>query len=73
MKEDFITDGRRRDFLKSVVLGSVAVGATGHSQTSSTPHSVCRKRRPRGNQKMALIQRQPHTVQAAWSKGIERC
>ena len=62
----------RRDFLKGIVLGSAAVGAAAgllgdieHGSIGVRPAAAA------GNLKMAFIQWQPHTVPAAWSKGIE--
>ena len=73
MKKDLeITSNGRRDFLKSVVLGTAAVGAAttlfsdveGGSLGLPTAAAA-------DNKKMAFVQWQPHTVPAAWSKGIE--
>ena len=73
MKKDLeITSNGRRDFLKSVVLDTAAVGAAttlfsdveGGSLGLPTAAAA-------DNRKMAFVQWQPHTVPAAWSKGIE--
>ena len=61
----------RRDFLKSVALGTAALGVSmaGPEVLSS---SIGRAKAATGkNLKMAFIQFLPHTVPAAWSKGIE--
>ncbi len=68
-----ITSSGRRDFLKSVVLGTAAVGAatTLFSDVESGSLGVPKAAAASENKKMAFIQWQPHTVPAAWSKGIE--
>lgn len=74
MNEDIeTTNNNRRDFLKTALLGSAAVGAAaaglfGDIETASigVPKAAAA-----GNLKMAFIQWQPHTVPAAWSKGID--
>lgn len=72
MKEDLeIASNGRRDFLKSVVLGSAAIGAAGLFANVETASVGVPKAAAAGNLKMAFIQWQPHTVPAAWSKGIE--
>ena len=74
MKKDLeITSSGRRDFLKGVVLGTAAVGAatTFFSDVESGSLSVAKAVAASENKKMAFIQWQPHTVPAAWSKGIE--
>jgi ribose transport system substrate-binding protein len=61
----------RREFLKTVALGTAALGAslTGPEILSS---SIGRAQAATDkNLKMAFIQFLPHTVPAAWSKGIE--
>jgi ribose transport system substrate-binding protein len=71
MKKDLeITSSGRRDFLKSVVLSTAAVGAATtlfndlEGGNLGVPKAVAASE----NKKMALIQWQPHTVPAAWSK-----
>ena len=68
--------GDRRSFFKTMALGSAAiVGAA--SGLFSAPGGgapglgVARARAEAARYKMAFIQWQPHTVPAAWSKGIE--
>ncbi len=61
----------RRDFLKTVVIGSAAVGAATTMFGDIENASVAVPKAAAANQKMAFIQWQPHTVPAAWSKGIE--
>jgi len=61
----------RRDFLKTVVIGSAAVGAATTMFGDIENVSVAVPKAAAANQKMAFIQWQPHTVPAAWSKGIE--
>jgi ABC-type sugar transport system substrate-binding protein len=58
--------------LKGVVLSSAAIGAAvgvfsdlEHAEVGAARAAAA------GNQRMAFIQWQPHTVPAAWSKGIE--
>ena len=65
-------NGGRRNFFTGIVLGSAAVGAAAgllgdieHGSIGVRPAAAA------GNLKMAFIQWQPHTVPAAWSKGIE--
>ncbi|GIL02469.1 MAG: hypothetical protein BroJett030_23680 [Alphaproteobacteria bacterium] len=70
------TAGGRRDFLKTTVLGAAAVaGAAGGlfsgAQTAGTGLGVPAARAQATRYRMAFIQWQPHTVPAAWSKGIE--
>ena len=74
MKEDLeITSSGRRDFLKSVVLGTTALGAatTLFGDMEGRSLGVAKAVAASENKKMAFIQWQPHTVPAAWSKGIE--
>lgn len=68
-----ITSSSRRDFLKGVVLGTAAVGAAGtlFSDVEGGTLGVSRANAASESKKMAFIQWQPHTVPAAWSKGIE--
>ncbi|THD46305.1 MAG: sugar ABC transporter substrate-binding protein [Bradyrhizobium sp.] len=64
-------NGNRRNFLKSAAYGTVAIGAglTGPEVLSS---SIGQARAATDkNLKMSFIQFLPHTVPAAWSKGIE--
>jgi ribose transport system substrate-binding protein len=63
--------GERREFLKTVALGTAALGAglAGSEILSSSTgraHAATDKKL-----KMAFIEFMPHTVPAAWSKGIE--
>ena len=70
-QQDRPRHGERRDFLKSVALGAAAfgIGAAGPEMLSP---SVGRAQAAVGKTlKMAFIQFMPHTVPAAWSKGIE--
>lgn len=61
----------RRDFLKTVVLGTAAAGAATTFFGDVERASLSVPRAAAANLKMAFIQWQPHTVPAAWSKGIE--
>ena len=66
----------RRGFLKNVVLGSAALGGAaiglfGKADLSSGLVGVTPAMAADARIKMAFIQWQPHTVPAAWSKGIE--
>lgn len=64
----------RRDFLKSVALGSAALTGAGSALLGNFESSglgVSRAHAEGTRYKMAFIQWQPHTVPAAWSKGIE--
>lgn len=72
MKKEVQVAGGRREFLKGVVLGSAALGAAA-GMFADVEHATIgvRPAAAAGNQKMAFIQWQPHTVPAAWSKGIE--
>lgn len=67
----------RRGLLKGIALGSAAIGAAGAGlfadadpRTGALGLRQARAAAP-GRAKMAFIQWQPHTVPAAWSKGIE--
>lgn len=72
MKDDLKTaDSGRRDFLKTVVLGTAAVGAATTFFGDVERASLSVPKAAAANMKMAFIQWQPHTVPAAWSKGIE--
>ena len=64
-------DARRR-FLKGAALGSAALaaGMTGPEMIASAV-GTARAATPGGRLKMAFVQFLPHTVPAAWSKGIE--
>jgi ribose transport system substrate-binding protein len=65
----------RRNFIKGVMLGSAALGAAATGMFSDTegtlPKFGARPASAADRKKMAFIQWQPHTVPAAWSKGIE--
>ena len=66
----------RRNFLKGVAVGSAAItsGAGvlfGGFDAKTGTVGVTRARAEATRYKMAFIQWQPHTVPAAWSKGIE--
>jgi ribose transport system substrate-binding protein len=65
----------RRDFLKVMALGSAALAGTAtgmFAPVSATGQiGVPAARAQDTRYKMAFIQWQPHTVPAAWSKGIE--
>jgi ribose transport system substrate-binding protein len=65
----------RRNFLKTVALGSAALTSAATGLLGSVGNSgglrVSETRAEGGRFKMAFIQIQPHTVPAAWSKGIE--
>jgi ABC-type sugar transport system substrate-binding protein len=72
-----LPDAPRRDFVKQAVAASAALGAAGAalfggadpvSGTLGTNGAAAAGPTPL---KMAFIQWQPHTVPAAWSKGIE--
>ena len=67
----------RRGLLKGIALGSAALGAAGAGLfAEADPHTGALGLRqahaasPK-RASMAFIQWQPHTVPAAWSKGIE--
>lgn len=71
VKQDVPERSGRRDFLRTVALGSAAFGAgmAGPELISATSG---RARAATGQRlKMCFIQFLPHTVPAAWSKGIE--
>lgn len=66
----------RRGLLKGIALGSAALGAAGAGLfADADPRTgalgLRQARAAAGRAKMAFIQWQPHTVPAAWSKGIE--
>jgi len=82
MTDDQMTDdqknavNQRRGFLRNVVLGSAAVGGAAFglfdsSLSTSGQFGVTPAMAADARIKMAFIQWQPHTVPAAWSKGIE--
>jgi len=64
----------RRTFLKGMALGSAALASAGTAllgDRSVDGLGVARAWADGSRHKMAFIQWQPHTVPAAWSKGIE--
>ena len=68
--------GDRRNFLKGLALGSAALtagaaGLLGKLDLAQGQFGVSQARAQGTRYKMAFIQWQPHTVPAAWSKGIE--
>jgi ribose transport system substrate-binding protein len=70
------TANDRRSFFKTVALGSAALagaasGMFGMPVSGSQGPGVPRARAEAARYKMAFIQWLPHTVPAAWSKGIE--
>src|ERR671924_465730 len=76
MSVDHNATNDRRRFLKTVMLSSAALtGATNgmfDSLDIATGELRIAEARAAGTRyKMAFIQWQPHTVPAAWSKGIE--
>ena len=76
MSADNKPAGDRRSFLKASMLGSAALagaasGLFGKFDASSVSVGVAKARAADMRYKMAFIQWQPHTVPAAWSKGIE--
>jgi len=73
MKDLKTTSNERRDFLKAVALGSAFLGTATTTMLGDIErvNLGVRKAAAEGNKKMAFIQWQPHTVPAAWSKGIE--
>ncbi len=75
MTEDDNTVHHRRDFLKTMVLGSAAIGgaATGlfGQLNSETGLGIAAPLAQDARYKMAFIQFMPHTVPAGWSRGIE--
>ena len=74
MIENQATAKGRRDFLKGAALGSAALASAGGAlfgNIESRGLGVSRARAEGARYKMAFIQWQPHTVPAAWSKGIE--
>ena len=67
---------QRRGFLRNMVLGSAAVGGAAFGLFNCGPSAsgllgVTPAMATDARIKMAFIQWQPHTVPAAWSKGIE--
>ena len=67
---------KRRDFLKTSIFGTAALagaagGLFGSFDFATGELGITRARAEGMRHKMALIQWQPHTVPAAWSKGIE--
>jgi ribose transport system substrate-binding protein len=74
MDENEATGKGRRNFLKSVALGSAALTSAGTAllgKFDSSGLGVSRARAEGARYRMAFIQWQPHTVPAAWSKGID--
>lgn len=76
MTIDTPSDKSRRALLRTVALGTAAVaGAAGGLLTDMRPGArglgISRASAQDSRLKMAFIQWQPHTVPAAWSKGIE--
>ena len=75
MSDDDVLASDRRNFLKSIAIGSAAMaGAAGglFGQLDPVTGLTFSQARAQGTRyKMAFIQWQPHTVPAAWSKGIE--
>ena len=70
-QENEITNVGRRDFLKTIAVGTAAVGGA-TTLFSDIENAATRvPTAAAANQKMAFIQWQPHTVPAAWSKEIE--
>ncbi|MBX3576671.1 MAG: sugar ABC transporter substrate-binding protein [Rhizobiaceae bacterium] len=65
----------RRDFLKAMALGSAAVAGAAAGVLAAPGREAgvigVPAARAQDRYKMAFIQWQPHTVPAAWSKGIE--
>ena len=71
IRKDRPERGERREFLKTVALGAAALGI-GASGPKILPSSIGRAQAATEEKlKMAFIQFLPHTVPAAWSKGIE--
>ncbi len=72
MTEDIKSDEGRRNFLKSMALGSAVMGAGAVTPALPfTKTSGAAMADGHATKKMAFIQWQPHTVPNAWSKGIE--
>jgi ABC-type sugar transport system substrate-binding protein len=76
MTDDVKLPASRRGFLGGMAVATAAAaGAAGGLLADLRPGSrsigVSRARAADGRYKMAFIQWQPHTVPAAWSKGIE--
>lgn len=75
MTEEETTVHDRRDFLKTIMLGSAALGGAaagmfGHIDPE-TGFGIATPRAQDTRYKMAFIQFMPHTVPAGWSRGIE--
>lgn len=76
MSEDQKLNSDRRNFLKSSMLGSAAMagaitGLFTRVESVAGGPGISQARAQDARYKMAFIQWQPHTVPAAWSKGIE--
>src|SRR3569832_404536 len=75
MTSDEKSTNDRRNFLRTMAVGSAALtgGAGGlfGGLTTEGKLRVSEARAEDTRYKMAFIQWQPHTVPAAWSKGIE--
>ncbi len=76
MSDDRKPNADRRNFLRTSMLGTAAIaGATSglfaRFDTSAGVPDISQARAQDARYKMAFIQWQPHTVPAAWSKGIE--
>jgi hypothetical protein len=74
MIESEATATGRRGFLTRLALGSAALTSAGSALLGNFESSgigVSRAGAEAARYKMAFIQWQPHTVPAAWSKGIE--
>lgn len=76
MTEDNKPTNSRRDFMKGMMLSSAAAagaaaGLFGDIDPKTGMVGVTKARAQDMRYKMAFIQWQPHTVPAAWSKGIE--
>jgi len=75
MTEDDKTVHDRRDFLKTIMLGTAAMGgvATGlfGQLNAGAGLGIAQARAQDTRYKMAFIQFMPHTVPAGWSRGIE--
>ena len=76
MTEDDKTTNSRRNFIKGMALGTAAAAGATAGLLADFDSTAGRFEVKRANaqdmrHKMAFIQWQPHTVPAAWSKGIE--
>ena len=71
IQQDRPRHGERRDFLKSVALGAAAFGIGAAGPEVLLPSVGGAQAAVGKTLKMAFIQFMPHTVPAAWSKGIE--